>query len=152
METLQDTYKELLRMRALNAKLQAEAETKPARKGKVVATKSWLAVITDGSGIIQVRVTPKGKVEELTQSFDKSGDADKWIIHRLVQDSKPGWQGVLTHSHSNIREVVSRDEALGRSVGHVQRPVSHQAAGFSRGTKLEFGVKVKETRVSFSDG
>jgi hypothetical protein len=148
METLQDTYKELLRMRALNARLQAEAETKPARKGKVVATKSWLAVITDADGIIQVRVS-SGKVEELAKSFDKSGDADKWIILRL-SDGKPGWQGVLTHSHSNIREVVSRDEALGRSVGHQSKTVTHQAAGFSRGTKLEFGTKVKETRVSFS--
>jgi hypothetical protein len=140
---------EIAQLREANEKLKASIKEE---QDQLKPNQKWQAVITDAKGITQTKIDSKGKVIELAKMFATSGEADKWIIQRLSVDGQPGWQAILQHMLSGVREIVTRDQALGRAVGHKQRTVTHAAAGYRLGGKLEFGVKVKETRVEFSRG
>jgi len=128
---------EIAVIRAENERLRLLADQPQVHR----SSKPWLAVILNGQGY-----------EEMSKSFDRSGDADRWLILRLVKDGASDWTAELTHSLSKSRETVTRDEAFSRSVGHVTRTVTHTAAGYRRGAALSFGQKTHQTRVEFSRG
>ena len=143
---------ELEALRTENKKLLADMIGENRAQRRATNGKPWLACIVDAGGAIQCVVNSKGELEEMSKTFAVSGDADKWIIQRMVKDSKPGWQAILTHAHSNVREVVSRDQAFGKSVGHQHTTITHQAGGYKLAGSLSFPWKVHETRVEFSRG
>lgn len=154
-----DILEQLAILRAENARLLAESEEqelRPAARKQAgtrqarTISKPWLAVVYNSDGTIAMNVDPKGKIRELTKGFDRSGDADKWVFLRL-NEAKPGSYAEITCSFGRVCERITRDEALGRMIGHRRVPVTH-SNNYRPGRLLGFGVKVHQTRVEFSRG
>jgi hypothetical protein len=114
------------------------------------AKKNWTATIFDSKDVIQVRMKANGEEEELVKGFEVSGDADKWVDRRLALDGASDWYGVIQHTHSNVRVIITRDDANARFYKMTKGP-SMKPQSKSTG-KLSFGAHVKETRSSFSRG
>ena len=115
----------------------------------VVQKKNWLAQILDARGNVCTRVNPQGEVEELVKDFDQAQDADRWCDRRLF-DGAPGWYAEITHLTAKVVTIITRDDAIPRVLKQPKGPVIHQKGVSTK--SLGFGVKCKETRVSFSRG
>jgi len=127
--------------------IRAENVALRSNEGKKIA--NWTATIRDSNNVIQCRVNPKGRLEELTKGFDKVSAADNWCVLRLVEGASD-WTAHVEHSIMNVSTTMDRDEAMARTFGKKLGPVTHSQKG-SNGS-LGFGAKVKETRVCFSRG
>lgn len=126
---------------------KAEKSIEEADKPKVY--KDWVATIYNSAGEVQTRVTEKGETEDLIQSFDEPARADGWVDRRLF-DGASDWYGVVLHTKSKVRTIIDRGSSIARVLKQKKGPSVH-ARGLSTKT-LGFGVKSKQTRVSFSRG
>jgi hypothetical protein len=131
--------------RKLDEKVQQaqEGSTKTTRK-------PWCASIFNAEGVIQTRVKPDGEVEDLIQGFELSSDADRWVDRRLF-DGASDWYGEVAHTViPNVCSRIERADSIARILKQKKGPTV-QVKGKSTKT-LGFGVKAKETRVTFSRG
>ena len=112
--------------------------------------KDWTAAIYDSEDTIQIRVKENGEEEEMYKEFDKSSEADRWVDRRLSLDCGPDCYGEVIHTPSARRTVILRDDALARFYKKPKGPTMKPQPG--GGGKLSFGVRVKETKVTFSGG
>ncbi len=131
----------------LKVEKSIEQQNNPGSSG---STKNWTATIFDSKDVIQVRMKANGEEEDLIKGFDVSGDADKWVDRRLALDGASDWYGVIEHNHSNVRVVITRDDANARFYKMTKGPTM-KVASKSTG-KLSFGVHVKESRTTPSRG
>ena len=112
--------------------------------------KNWLVSIRDLEDNIVVVKNAKGEDEELVKAFDKSSDADRWSDRRLF-DGAPDWYGVVEFTKNpKIRTVIYRQDSMARIMRKGRGPVVQQKGQSTK--TLGFGVKAKETRVTFSKG
>lgn len=128
---------------------QAKMDQAPAQGGGGTR-KPWRATVFDAAGNVQTRITEKGEEEDLIKGFDLSSDADRWADRRLFEGTE-GWYAEVQHtSIPNILSRIERGDAIARILKKPKGPTV-QVKGKS--TKaLGFGVKAKETRVTFSRG
>ena len=113
--------------------------------------KAWTATIFDANGIMQYKINSKGEAEPLAKGFDKAARADGWADLRLVEGAT-GWYATVGHATMRTCTTITRDDAMSRVYGRKGAgPVTHSAKG-SNNQKLGFGVKVSQTRVTFSHG
>jgi len=111
--------------------------------------KNWIATVYDAAGNVMSRTNAKGEEEDLIKGFDLSSDADRWCDRRLFEGTH-GWYAIVAHATMNISTRIERGEAMARVLKKPKGPVVQQKG---KSTKtLGFGVKVKETRASFSRG
>lgn len=112
--------------------------------------KPWRATVFDAAGNVQVRVKEDGDEEELIKGFDLSQRASEWADRRLF-DGAEGWYALV--EHTTIANVVSRIERGDAIARILKKPKGPTVQVKGRSTKaLGFGVKAKETRVTFSRG
>jgi hypothetical protein len=129
----------------LEDKIQAaqEGSTKTTRK-------PWCATIYDAAGVIQTRVKEDGEVEDLVTGWDLASAADRWVDRRLFEGASD-WYGVVEHTViPNVSSRIERADSMARILKQAKGPTC-QVKGKSTKT-LGFGVKAKETRVTFSRG
>ena len=149
-----DIQQELELLRQANAKLRAEIDgassEAPIRGRQSASPKRWEAVIYNSEGIIQAVADKKGRLNELSKSFDRSQEADQWCYNKLARGPSDWYAEVhLTGTHVSTR--IDRDEAIDRIFGsHKPNTVCHSKSG--KFGSLGFGMKVKNTRVEFSRG
>lgn len=130
--------------------IKAEKAIEEQQNPTSVKPKNWTATIYDSKDVIQVRINPKGEEENLIKSFDVSGDADRWVDRRLSLDGQGDWYAVIQHSHSNVRVVIMRNDAMARFYRQAKKPTM-KAQSKSTGA-LSFRPHVKESRSTFSRG
>lgn len=111
--------------------------------------KHWIARICDAQGNICTRVNSDGEEEELVKEFDMGQDADRWVDLRLF-DGCPDWYGTVDHTMAPIQNIILRADAIARILKVKKGPAIQQKGMSTR--NLGFGVKVKESRASFSRG
>lgn len=123
-------------------------ETAEAPKGST--RKPWRAVILNAAGVIQTRINAKEEEEELVKGFDMARDADRWCDRRLFEGASD-WHGEVEHMViPNVHSVIDRADSIARVLKQPKGPTV-QVRGKSTKT-LGFGVKVKESRSTFSRG
>jgi len=118
-------------------------------------SKSWVARIFNKDGHLVETANTKGEIVELEMMFDMASDADRWVDRRLFEGA-PDWFGVVQHTSITradgepITSVIMRDDAIARIL---KRPATaaHKKMGKGDG-KLSFGVKVHQSRATFSHG
>jgi len=123
----------------------APKESRGSRKAK-----DWSAGIYNSADDIQIRVKDNGEEEEMYKEFDKSSDAERWVDRRLALDCGPDCYGEVIHTSSKRRNVVLRDDALARFYKRPKSAVMKSQP--SGGGSLSFGVRVKESKATFSKG
>jgi hypothetical protein len=119
-------------------------------------TKAYVATIYDAKTGEVVQITnDKGKVVDLTESFEDGTRAEGWTDRRLF-DGAPHWFGVVTATKlfkqdgSNFTANIQRDDSIARILRKPKAPV--MKAQKKSGGRLSFGVKCHESRASFSRG
>jgi hypothetical protein len=130
----------------LEDKIQAQADG-----GTHTSTrKPWMAQILNAAGVIQTRVKDNGDVVDLAKGFDLASQADRWVDRNLFIGA-PDWYGVVEHTViPGVGQRVERSDAIARILKQPKGPTVHVKG---RSTKtLGFGVKVKESRTTFSGG
>jgi hypothetical protein len=123
----------------LKAKESVEKASKPTQ-----SKKPFQAVIRDGSG--SIILDEKGK--EVKQTFDLPQRASEWCDRRLFEQTSDCF-GEVFH-HGVHYEFVNRDESLARIL-KPQRMALHKVNHPAQ-SKMGFGVKVKESKCTFSHG
>jgi hypothetical protein len=124
---------------------KAEAVVEPGVKQ---TRKPWRTSIYDAAGVLQTRTNSKGEEEDLIQGFDLSQRASEWGDRRLFEGTH-GWYAIVEHTTiPNISSRIERGDAMARILRQPKGPAIHQKG---KSTKtLGFGVKAKQTRVTFS--
>ncbi len=131
-------------------KLEAKIEAAAQGGSSTGTRKPWVARILNEAGVVQTRTKEDGEVEDLVKGFDLSSDADRWCDRRLFEGA-PDWHGVVEHTViPNISSRIERADSIARILKQPKGPTV-QVRGKSTKT-LGFGVKAKETRVTFSRG
>jgi hypothetical protein len=132
-----------------------EADTAKLEKAQDTATrtgtrKPWKATVFNAKGEIQTRIKEDGDEEELVKGFDLGQQADRWADRRLFEGTE-GWYAIVEHTTlANIQSRIERGDAIARILKQPKGPAIQQKG---KSTKtLGFGVKAKETRVTFSRG
>jgi hypothetical protein len=112
--------------------------------------KPWRTTVYDAAGVVQTKTNSKGEVEDLIQGFDLGQRANEWADRRLFEGTH-GWYAIVEHTTlTNVSSRIERGDAMARILKQPKGPAIHQKG---KSTKtLGFGVKVSETRVSFSRG
>ena len=125
---------------------KAEAVVEPGTGGGT--RKPWRTTIYDAAGVVQTRITTKGEEEDLIKGFDLSADADRWADRRLFEGTH-GWYAIVEHTIiPNISSRIERGDSMARIL---RKPKGPTVAVKGKSTKtLGFGVKAKQTRVTFS--
>jgi hypothetical protein len=129
-------------------------ESDAAKADKVVEAvkgqtrKPWRASIFDASGVVQTRTNSKGEEEDLIKGFDLGQEADRWADRRLFEGTH-GWYAIVEHTTiPNISSHIERGDSMARLLKQPKGPTIQQKG---KSTKtLGFGVKAKQTRVTFS--
>lgn len=122
---------------------------KAATEGAAKTTrKSWKASIYDAAGVLQTRINSKGEEEDLVKGFDLGQEADRWADRRLMEGTH-GWYAIVEHTViANVSSRIERGDSMARLLKQPKGPAIHQKG---KSTKtLGFGVKAKQTRVTFS--
>jgi len=122
-----------------------ESLTAPANGGGT--RKNWRATIYDAAGNVMTRTKESGEVEDLIKGFDLSSDADRWCDRRLFEGTH-GWYAIVEHTSMKVSTRIERGDAIARILKKPKGPTV-QVKGKSTKT-LGFGVKAKQTRVTFS--
>ena len=124
---------------------KADKAAEPATKG---TRKSWKASIYDAAGVLQTKINGKGEEEDLIQGFDLGQRANEWADRRLFEGTH-GWYAIVEHTTlTNVSSRIERGDAMARVLRQPKGPAIHQKG---KSTKtLGFGVKAKQTRVTFS--
>ena len=130
-----------------------EADTAKAEKSTEGASgggtrKSWRTTIYNADGVVQTRINAKGEEEDLIKGFDLGQDADRWADRRLFEGTH-GWYAIVEHTIiANVSSRIERGDAMARIL---KQPKGPTVAAKGKSTKtLGFGVKAKQTRVTFS--
>lgn len=129
-----------------------EADAAKADKASEPATKQtrkpWRTTIYDAAGVVQTRTNSKGEEEDLIQGFDLGQRANEWGDRRLFEGTH-GWYAIVEHTVlTNVSSRIERGDAMARILKQPKGPAIHQKG---KSTKtLGFGVKAKQTRVTFS--
>jgi hypothetical protein len=112
--------------------------------------KPWRCTVYDAAGNVMSRTNAKGEVEDLVKGFDLSQRASEWGDRRLFEGTH-GWYAIVEHTTiPNISSRIERGDAVARILKQPKGPVVQVK---SKSTKaIGFGVKVKESRSSFSRG
>lgn len=128
------------------AKLE-KSQDQAARTG---TRKPWRATVFNAKGEVQTRIKNDGDEEELIKGFDLGQEADRWCDRRLFEGAE-GWYATVEHTTlANIHTRIERGDAIARILKQPKGPAIQQKG---KSTKtLGFGVKAKETRVTFSRG
>lgn len=110
--------------------------------------KPWKASIYDAAGVLQTRMKNDGEEEDLVKGFDLGQEADRWADRRLFEGTH-GWYAIVEHTVlTNVSSRIERGDAMARVLKQPKGPTIHQKG---KSTKtLGFGVKAKQTRVTFS--
>ena len=126
----------------------AKADTAAAAPQAKGTRKPWKTSIYDAAGVLQTRTNSKGEEEDLVQGFDLSQRASEWGDRRLMEGTH-GWYAIVEHTViPNISSRIERGDAMARILKQPKGPAIHQKG---KSTKtLGFGVKAKQTRVTFS--
>lgn len=129
-----------------------EADTAKAEKvaepGATGTRKPWRTTIYNVDGVVQTRINAKGEEEDLIKGFDLGQDADRWADRRLFEGTH-GWYAIVEHTIiANVSSRIERGDAMARIL---KQPKGPTVAAKGKSTKtLGFGVKAKQTRVTFS--
>lgn len=125
---------------------KADKVAEPGAKGQT--RKAWRTTIYDAAGVVQTRINPKGEEEDLIKGFDLGQDADRWADRRLFEGTH-GWYAIVEHTViANVASRIERGDAMARILKQPKGPAIQQKG---KSTKtLGFGVKAKQTRVTFS--
>lgn len=111
--------------------------------------KAFSACVRDGSGM--VLFADNGKL--MTATFDLPQRASEWVDRRLFEQS-PDCYGEVTHlkahNPATATDVILRDDSLARILKSSLGPVCKKGAKSS--STLGFGVKVKNSKSTFSHG
>ena len=112
--------------------------------------KPWRATVYNAAGEVETRTKDNGEVEDLIKGCDLSSEADRWADRRLFEGTH-GWYAIVEHTIiPNISSRIERADAMARIL---KQPKGPTVAVRGKSTKtLGFGVKVKESRASFSRG
>lgn len=135
------------------SKRKGEESMRKAAEGP--EPKNWIATILNSKGEVCTRINAKGEVEDLTTSFEKSNDADRWCDRRLVEGA-PDWYGVVHHATMTnkdgepISTVILRGDAMARVLATSKGPVMKQTSK-SAGA-LSFRPKARPDHFHFSKG
>lgn len=134
---------------------QMRAEESGEAKG-FRTRKDWLAVIKDAQGNIVETENTVGDLKELQQGFDMAAQAERWVDRRLF-DGAPDWYGEVSHTTLTSAKDglpltirVERSDAIARILKKPKGPTVHRRAQST--AKLSFGVKIRESRSTFSHG
>lgn len=123
----------------LKAQESVEKASKPSQ-----SKKPFSAVIRDGSGNIIL----DEKDKEVKQTFDLPQRASEWCDRRLFEQASDCFGEVM---HRGVHyEFVNRNDSLARILKPARMALhktNHPGTG-----KLSFGVKVKESKSTFSHG
>lgn len=119
-------------------------------------TKAYVATIYDAKTgeVVQVQ-NDKGKLVDLTESFEDGTRAEGWTDRRLF-DGAVHWFGVVVATKlfktdgSCFTANIQRDDSIARILKRPKAPV--MKAQKKSGGRLSFGVKCKESKSSFSRG
>ena len=118
--------------------------------------KAYVATIYNSkTGEVVQEKNDKGKLVDLTQSFEDGTRAEGWTDRRLFEGA-PEWFGVVTATKlfkadgSNFAATILRDDAIARILRKPKAPV--MKAQKKSGGRLSFGVKCKPSHASFSRG
>lgn len=126
----------------------AKMEQSVQHQGKTGTRKPWRTTIFDAAGNVQVRDKEDGDEEDLIKGFDLGQEADRWADRRLF-DGAEGWYALVEHTIiPNVSSRIERGDAIARILKKPKGPTVH-VKGKSTKT-LGFGVKAKQTRVTFS--
>lgn len=122
-----------------------KASTEGAVKG---TRKPWKASIYDAAGVLQTKINSKGEEEDLVQGFELGQRANEWADRRLFEGTH-GWYAIVEHTViANVSSRIERGDSMARILKQPKGPAIHQKG---KSTKtLGFGVKAKQTRVTFS--
>jgi hypothetical protein len=128
----------------------AKAEKSMDETARVGTRKPWRTTIYNAAGEVQTRVTEKGEVEDLIKGFDLGQRANEWADRRLF-DGASDWYAMVEHTVlANVQTRIERSDSIARILKQPKGPTIQQKG---KSTKtLGFGVKAKETRVTFSRG
>jgi len=123
-----------------------KSAVEPKVKGQT--RKAWRSTIYDAAGVVQTRTNGKGEEEDLIQGFDLSQRANEWADRRLFEGTH-GWYAIVEHTViPNISSRIERGDSMARILKQPKGPAIQQKG---KSTKtLGFGVKAKQTRVTFS--
>ena len=119
-------------------------------------TKAYVATIYDAkTGEVVQEKNDKGKLVDLTESFEDGTRAEGWTDRRLFTGATH-WFGVVTATKlfkadgSNFTANIQRDDSIARILRKPKAPV--MKAQKKSGGRLSFGVKCHESKASFSRG
>lgn len=112
--------------------------------------KPWRTTIYNADGVVQSRVNSKGEDEELIKGFDLGQRANEWADRRLFEGASD-WYAMVEHTTlANVFTRIERADSIARIMKQPKGPAIQQKGKSTKA--LGFGVKVKETRVTFSRG
>lgn len=118
--------------------------------------KNWIVTVYDSKGNVATRVNAKGETEELTKSFDKGQEADRWADRRLVE-GEPDCIAVVQHAtimnrHGEpLSQTILRGDAMARVFGERKPgPVMRKTGGTT--SSLSFRPKAHNDVSKFSHG
>lgn len=129
---------------------QAKLEQSQHQATRTGTRKPWKATVYDAAGNVQTRIKNDGDEEELVKGFDLGQEADRWADRRLFEGAE-GWYAIVEHTVlTNIATRIERADSMARIL---KQPKGPTVAVRGKSTKtLGFGVKVKESRSTFSHG
>lgn len=134
------------------------AQEKMAKAGEPTEGKSknYVATVWNSKGEIVQAPDSNGKIKDLKDSFDTSTQAERWADNRLFEGA-PDWFCVVETTHvfkqdgSPFTATILRDDSIARILKRPKAPVM-KAQKSGKGGKLSWGVKVHESKASFSHG
>lgn len=147
---------DLIKEAVLAHHLQREVEKAEARMAEAQdpsshSSKPWVATVYTARG----EVVQDKDGEDLTKSFQMAHHADRWADLRLVE-AEPDTFVTVVHTSlmradgSPISSVILRGDAMARILRSKKQPAMRRTTGAAQ--KLSFGVKVHESRATFSHG
>lgn len=129
-----------------------ESDTKKQEQAELAAqepktSKSWIATVYNAEGVVQSRIKDNGEEEDLIKGFDLSSDADRWCDRRLF-DGSPDWHAEVVNASLNLITRIERNDSIARILKKKKGPTMYVKGKSTK--SLGFGVKAKQTRVTFS--
>ena len=127
----------------------AKAEQGMVAQAKTGTRKPWRTTIYNAKGEVMTRQTKDGP-EDLVKGFDLGQRANEWADRRLFEGASD-WYAEVQHTVlSNVHSRIERADSIARIMKQPKGPTIQQKGKSTKA--LGFGVKAKETRVTFSHG
>lgn len=122
----------------------------------MMANNNYVVVVQDKWGRLCSRITPSGKEVEFRELFEKSQDAERYAMRRLVQDCEPGSYALISSTRMMAKDgspltiKITREECFPKQFPKVKGPAVKVTS--SKNARLTFGMTCHQTRVTFSHG